>query len=139
MHDLIVHNYGPGHYIASLHAEVDGNDNIYELHDVIDNVEKRIATELNIICTKHLDPITTDDETVNELKEFVSSVVKTINPEIGMHDFRVVVGATHTNLIFDLEIPFEMKVTNDALTAEIEGLIQKTRPDHFCVITIDRC
>ena len=109
-HDLLVHNYGPGHYMASFHAEVDGNENIYELHDVIDNVEKRIATELDIICTIHLDPITTDDETVNALKEIVSYAIKTINEDIGMHDFRVVVGVTHTNLIFDLEIPFEMKV-----------------------------
>ena len=81
-HDLIVHNYGPGHYIATLHAEVDGNGDIYFLHDVIDNVEKRLASELNIICTIHLDPITTEDETVNTLRDLVTETVKKINCEI---------------------------------------------------------
>ena len=138
-HDLLVHNYGPGHYIASIHAEVDGKDDIYVLHDVIDNVEKRIACDLGIICTIHLDPITTDDEQVNELRELVSNVVKEINPKIGMHDFRVVIGVTHTNLIFDLEIPFEMNYTNENLTNHIELEIKKTKPECFCVITIDRC
>lgn len=138
-HDLLVHNYGPGHYIASFHAEVNGNENIYELHDVIDNVEKRIGNELDIICTIHLDPISTNDETVTELKEVVSAAVRKISEDIGMHDFRVVVGVTHTNLIFDLEIPFEMNVKNDEITKKIEALIQESRPECFCVITIDRC
>lgn len=138
-HDLLVHNYGPGHYIASFHAEVDGNEDIYELHDVIDNVEKRIGNELNIICTIHLDPITTDDEAVNDLKTMVLSALKTFGDGIGMHDFRVVIGVTHTNLIFDLEIPFEMDIKNEDLTKKIESIIQETRPDCFCVITVDRC
>ena len=137
-HDLLVHNYGPGHYIASFHAEVDGKSDIYLLHDVIDNVEKRIGTELGIICTIHLDPITTDDESINELKGVVLAAVKSISSEIGVHDFRAVMGVTHTNLIFDLEVPFEMKVTNDILTKQIEENIQKERAECFCVITIDR-
>lgn len=138
-HDLLVHNYGPGHYIASFHAEVDGKEDIYMLHDVIDNVEKRIGTELGIICTIHLDPITTDDERVNELKKMVLEVVNPINSSIGVHDFRAVMGATHTNLIFDLEIPFEVKTANEDLCRRIESDIQKIRPECFCVITIDRC
>ena len=142
-HDLLVHNYGPGHYIASFHAEVDGKADIYLLHDVIDNVEKRIGQELGIICTIHLDPITTDDESTNELKRIVNEAVKGIGKEIGkdigVHDFRAVMGATHTNLIFDLEVPFETKISNGILIKEIETEIQKTRPDCFCVITIDRC
>ena len=138
-HDLIVHNYGPDHYIATLHAEVDGNGDIYFLHDVIDNVEKRLASELNIICTIHLDPITTEDETVNTLKDLVTETVKKINCEIGMHDFRVVVGATHTNLIFDLEVPFETTTSEEDLKEEIEREIQKFNPNYFCVITVDHC
>ena len=138
-HDLLVHNYGPGHYIASFHAEVDGKDDIYILHDVIDNVEKRIGTELGIICTIHLDPISLDDERTNVLKEMAREVVKEIDPKIGMHDFRAVIGATHTNLIFDLEIPFEMKISNDTLIKNIEREIQNINPECFCVITIDRC
>ena len=138
-HDLLVHNYGPGHYISSFHAEVNGSADIYLLHDVIDNIEKRIAAELGIICTIHLDPITTDDALVNELKELTASVIKGIRDDIGMHDFRVVHGATHTNLIFDLEVPFEANLTNDYLSKTIEGEIQKTRTECFCVITVDRC
>ena len=138
-HDLIVHNYGPGHYIATLHAEVDGSGDIYILHDIIDNVEKRLATELNIICTIHLDPITTDDETVNELKALISNIVHEINSNIGIHDFRVVVGLTHTNLIFDLEIPFELKIDEDDLKESIEAKLHKTNPNYFCVITVDHC
>ena len=138
-HDLIVHNYGPGHYIATLHAEVDGNGDIYFLHDVIDNVEKRLASELNIICTIHLDPITTEDETVNTLRDLVTETVKKTNCEIGMHDFRVVVGATHTNLIFDLEVPFETKISEEDLKEKIEREIQKVNPNYFCVITVDHC
>ncbi len=138
IHDLIVHNYGPGHYIASLHAEVDGKDDIYMLHDVIDNVEKRIGTELDILCTIHLDPITTDDEAVNELKTMLTSIIKKINSEIGMHDFRMVAGKTHTNLIFDLEVPFELKMSLAELTEKIESAVSQERPDCYCVITVDR-
>ena len=76
VHDLMIHNYGPNHYIASLHAEVDGAKDIYMLHDMIDNLEKRIHTDLNIMCTIHMDPIVTDDETVNELKEFLNGVIR---------------------------------------------------------------
>ena len=139
IHDLIVHNYGPGHYIASLHAEVDGKEDIYMLHDVIDNIEKRIGKDLNILCTIHLDPITRDDEVVNILKSEVLATVKFISEDIGVHDFRVVVGKTHTNLIFDLEVPYEIKTPIDKLTHDIEADIQKKRPECFCVITVDRC
>lgn len=138
-HDLIVHNYGPGHYIATLHAEVDGKGDIYILHDIIDNVEKRLANELNILCTIHLDPITTDDETVNELKRVLMGIVNNINENIGIHDFRVVVGVTHTNLIFDLEVPFEIQIGEKDLKEKIESEIQKTNPNYFCVITVDHC
>ncbi len=137
-HDLIVHNYGPGHYIATLHAEVDGSGDIYILHDIIDNVEKRLANELNIICTIHLDPITTEDETVNALRALVTETVKKINGDVGMHDFRVVVGATHTNLIFDLEVPFETKISENDIKEQIECEIQNFNPNYFCVITVDR-
>ena len=137
-HDLLVHNYGPEHYVASLHAEVDGKEDIYLIHDIIDNVEKRIGTELNIICTIHLDPITTDNEEVNLLRTSVTDIVKSISKDIGIHDFRVVMGKTHTNLIFDLEVPFEMKITTQSLTDRIETELRKTKENCYCVITVDR-
>ena len=138
VHDMLVHNYGPSHFIASFHAEVDGDEDIYILHDKIDNVERRINEELGILCTIHMDPIVTNDDTVNELRSFTESIVKTVVPNGNMHDFRTVVGQTHTNLIFDVELPFESKENPEILRRNIEAEIQKERADCYCVITFDR-
>lgn len=138
VHDMIVHNYGPNHYIASFHAEVDGSKDIYILHDEIDNLEKEINTELGILCTVHMDPIATNDEAVNELREFVNSTIKEKYPEISTHDFRVVIGNTHTNLIFDIVVPFDTKLDIKAVCEDIKELICTARPNHYCVITVDR-
>ena len=139
VHDLIIHNYGPNHYIASFHAEVDGAQDIYALHDTIDNIEKRIHQELNITCTIHMDPIVTDDKTVNELKEFLSDVVKEdFSNEFTFHDFRVVIGATHTNLIFDILLPFESKETAESITTKVCDAVNKRKENCYCVITVDR-
>lgn len=139
IHDLMIHNYGPNRYIASFHAEVDGSDDIYALHDVIDNVEKRIQTELKISCTIHMDPISTEDETVNELKSFLLDAIHSdVSEEITIHDFRVVVGNTHTNMIFDIVLPFEFKKSSDVIVDEICAAVSKRRSDCFCVITVDR-
>lgn len=139
IHDLMIHNYGPNHYIASFHAEVDGSGNIYELHDIIDNVEKRIQTELNISCTIHMDPISTEDETVNELKCFLLDTIRSdVSDKITFHDFRVVVGNTHTNMIFDIVLPFEFKKSSEDIADEIRNAVLKRRSDCYCVITVDR-
>ena len=139
IHDLIIHNYGPNHYIASFHAEVDGSGNIYELHDIIDNVEKRIQTELKISCTIHMDPISTEDETVNELKCFLLDTIHSeVSDKITVHDFRVVIGNTHTNMIFDIVLPFEFKKSADDIADEIRDAVLKRRDDCYCVITVDR-
>lgn len=138
VHDMLVHNYGPSHYFSSFHAEVDGSQDIYLLHDKIDNVERRINEELGILCTIHMDPIVTNDETVNELRNFTSTTVKSVVPEADIHDFRTVVGVTHTNLIFDLVIPFEIKGNIEDIKRNIEAEIQKQRGDCYCVITVDR-
>lgn len=138
VHDMLVHNYGPSHYIASLHVEVDGNQNIFELHDTIDLIEKNIHDELNILCTIHMDPIVTNDETVSSLREFVLSTVKEIDETLSIHDFRTVIGKTHTNLIFDLVLPFESKFTEEEVTELVCARILEQRPNHYCVITVDR-
>ena len=138
IHDMLVHNYGPNRYIVSFHAEVDGSKDIYLLHDAIDNIEREINADLRIVCTIHLDPIVTDDETVNELRAFTAETVKEICPEYSIHDFRTVVGQTHTNLIFDLVIPFDVKEAPDTIVEAVEAAIQEKRPDCFCVITVDR-
>jgi divalent metal cation (Fe/Co/Zn/Cd) transporter len=139
IHDLMIHNYGPNHYFASLHAEVDGSKDIFKLHDMIDTVEKRIQTELNILCTIHLDPIVTDDETINELKSFLTSAIsEDVSEDISVHDFRAVIGETHTNIIFDIMLPFESKLSSDEAVKLISEAVKRRRENVFCVITVDR-
>ena len=138
IHDLMVHNYGPKHFIASFHAEVDGKKDIYMLHDMIDNTEREIKNELGISCTIHMDPIVTDDERVNELKNFLNNILSKEGLELGVHDFRVVIGETHTNLIFDIVLPFESKYTEKDLIDRICSLVKAENENYYCVITVDR-
>lgn len=138
IHDMMIHNYGPDKYIASFHAEVDGSKDIYMLHDTIDNIEREINDKTNILCTIHMDPIVTDDKIVCELREFAKDTVKELYPEAHIHDFRIVVGITHTNLIFDIVIPFEEKTSDDEIASKVSAEILSKRENHYCVITIDR-
>ena len=138
IHDMMVHNYGPNNLVASFHAEVDGDGDIYYLHDVIDNVERRIHSELGIYCTIHMDPIVMNDETVCALREFLTNIVGNVLPEVTVHDFRVVVGQTHTNLIFDIVLPFESKISPDEAERLIKEAVFASRGDCYCVITVDR-
>ena len=139
IHDMIVHSYGPGHHIASLHVEVDGEANVYHMHDVIDNIEKRLHDELGIIATIHMDPVVTNDETVNALREMTVRMLKDIDESLSMHDFRVVAGPSHTNLIFDVEAPFECKLTDAQIKdAVAEALKARTDAVYFAVLTVDR-
>ena len=138
IHDLMVHSYGMGATIASFHAEVDGKGDFFEAHDLIDNIEKQLLAEYNITCTIHMDPIVTDDEHINALKVKVQCAVATVGEEFRIHDFRCVVGPTHTNLIFDVEIPFEEKRSNKDISALIEAQIKNIDSTYFAVINIDR-
>jgi len=138
VHDLMVHNYGPDKYIASFHAEVNGKTDVFLLHDTIDLIERRIHEELSIPCTIHMDPIETDNETLNKLKSFVESEAKAICDTVGIHDFRAVIGVTHTNLIFDIVVPFDASIAPDKMEELIKERIAAQRPDCFCVITVDR-
>lgn len=138
IHDLMVHNYGPNRFVASFHAEVDGKKDIYYLHDMIDNAERRIKEKLMISCTIHMDPIVTDDENVNELKSFLTATMKENGLEFAIHDFRTVIGQTHTNMIFDVVLPFEHPMTEDQLKDKICSAVRQRRNDCYCVITVDR-
>ena len=138
MHDLLVHNYGPHNFIASFHAEVDGKENIYYLHDVIDNIENEVNRELNIFCTIHMDPVVTDDEEVNNLKKFLIDTLEEKNLSLSIHDFRVVIGETHTNLIFDVVMPFEYPLKESEVKKMIESAVLEKRSNCYCVITVDR-
>ena len=138
IHDMFVHNYGPGRVIASLHIEVDGSADIFRVHDAIDNVEKRINTELGVICTIHMDPIVTDDERVDVLRRQVSELVKAIDERLEIHDFRFVEGPTHTNLIFDLAVPFEVKRSDEELIKLTCERVSEMDERYFAVISVDR-
>ena len=138
MHDLMVHNYGPNRLVASFHAEVDGKKDIYYLHDMIDNVERRINEELVISCTIHMDPIVTDDENVNELKSFLTSTMEECGLKLPIHDFRTVIGATHTNMIFDVVLPFDHPLSEDEVKRKISEAVHQKRENCYCVITVDR-
>ncbi len=138
VHDMIVHNYGPNRFIASFHAEVDGKADIYMLHDTIDVVEREINHELGILCTVHMDPIVTDDEVVSQLRQLAAKVVSDLYADASIHDFRTVVGYTHTNLIFDIALPFEVADTNAIVMEKVSKKISEYNPTYYAVITIDR-
>ena len=139
IHDLIVHDYGPGRVMVSLHAEVDKNADLLKTHDVIDNIEKYLAEKLGCSAVIHMDPIASDDEYTIQLKEVVSDFVKeNISPAASIHDFRTVRGTTHTNIIFDILIPYEVKVSDEEIKKTIRNYLESFDERYFAVITVDR-
>ena len=138
IHDMVVHNYGPGNTICSFHAEVDGKIDVFETHDCIDNVERRLYNDLGIRATIHMDPIVTDDEKVTALRISVAAAVKNIDERLTIHDFRYVEGTTHSNLIFDVTVPFEIKENNERIKELVSDKISEIDPNYFAVITVDR-
>ena len=138
IHDMVIHNYGPGNTIASLHAEVDGSENVFVTHDVIDNLERRLYAELGVRATVHMDPIVTDDERVCALRNETAVVVASVDERLTIHDFRFVEGHTHSNLIFDVSVPFECKGSDEEIRRRISARIGEVMPHYFAVITIDR-
>jgi len=138
IHDMVVHNYGPGNTIASLHAEVDGSENVFVTHDMIDNLEKELFSRLGVRATVHMDPIVTDDERVNALRATTQKAIKALDECLNIHDFRFVEGTTHSNLIFDVSVPFEYKESDEELRRRISNTISQIDPNYFVVLTIDR-
>ena len=137
VHDMIIHDYGPGRLFASAHAEVPSNEDIMEIHDVIDIIERDIFNELGMIISIHMDPIVVDDEKINALRQMTSNLVTEMSEEMSIHDFRVVDGPTHTNLIFDLIVPHKYKLSNDEVCKEIEENLSKIDERYFAVITVE--
>ncbi len=138
MHDLIIHSYGPGNLIGSVHIEVDGKGNIMEIHDVIDELERDIYEELNIMMTIHMDPVEMDNEFLNECRTMMIAIVKDVDSKFSLHDFRVVSGPSHTNLIFDMVIPHECKMTEKEIKGEINKRLEGKDKKYYTVITFDR-
>ena len=138
IHDMMVHNYGPGRTIASLHVEVDGNRNVFDMHDMIDRIEKQLCDDLGIIATVHMDPIVVGDAEVDCLRERLLGCLQTLDARLSLHDFRFVRGATHSNLIFDVTAPFELKISDAELRKHIDTAVRTIDATYCTVITIDR-
>ena len=138
IHDLVVHDYGPGREMISLHAEVPASGNILELHDVIDNIERKLQEVLKCDAVIHMDPISTDDEETNELKETVMGYLKEMNAELTLHDFRIVKGPSHTNIIFDIVVPYKVKMKDDEIKSTIENKLHEMNTNFNAVINIDK-
>lgn len=138
MHDMVVHNYGPGRMMISLHAEVPANEDIFLLHDLIDNVERQLCEHFSCEAVIHMDPIAVDDKVVSAMHAAVAGIVHSVHPAISMHDFRMVEGPTHTNLIFDVCVPFSFAMKDNELKTAIEEAITAQFPHCFAVIKIDK-
>ncbi len=138
MHDLIIHDYGPGRMMISLHAEVPGNMNIFSLHDVIDIAENDISKRFNCHVVIHMDPVDTENKRLAELKQVLAEEVSKLNPELKFHDVRMVPGDTHTNLIFDVVKPYSCFLTDEQLKMAIHKAVHEKCPDVYCAITVDQ-
>lgn len=134
IHDVMVHDYGPGRQIISFHAEVSAKSDFSYVHDVIDNIERDFQKKYGYIVTIHLDPIVVDDEKVNEMYDFVKTVVKEVDETFSVHDFRMTYGGNHINLIFDLSIPVDSKTSDEDAAKTVEDKIRSLRPECNCVI-----
>ncbi len=137
IHDVIIHDYGPGRQIISFHAEVSDKSNFSYVHDVIDKIEVDMHNHFGYIVTIHLDPIVVDDPMVDQAKAFCIDVIKKINSSYSLHDFRMTFGGTHTNLIFDLVIPNDDKHDEKEVAQIVSNEISKLRPDCSCVIKVE--
>ncbi len=138
IHDLVIHNYGSGNMIGSCHVEVPADENFMIVHDIVDEIERKIMQDMNIMMTIHMDPIETDDELTNSAKELVKKIISAIDQTLNLHDFRIVHGETHTNLIFDLVVPYECKIDNDTLKSMIDAELSKEKTNYYTVIVFDR-
>lgn len=138
VHDLIVHDYGPGRRIISLHCEVSEDGNMVELHEIIDRCERQLMDELGCMATIHMDPITINNERVNFLKTTILTEIHKYNSKITIHDFRVVDGPTQTNVIFDAVMPNDLKVSEKDMRKKLEDIIKGLPGNCVGVITIDR-
>ena len=138
IHDLVVHDYGPGRVMISLHAEVPAHGDILALHDEIDNVEKELHDKLGCEAVIHMDPIVTNDETVNAEHEKIAALVRGIDENISIHDFRMVTGPTHTNVIFDAVVPYSCKMSDREAEEKIKQAVHGLDPRYFAVVQIDK-
>lgn len=137
IHDLIVHDYGPGRVMISLHGEVPGDRDIFELHDAIDCIENELNTKLNCESVIHMDPIEVNNEVVNAMRKKVKDIIATYDNNITIHDFRMVTGPTHSNIIFDAVMPHSYSISKDELRDKLKNLVEAACDNCFAVIKVD--
>ncbi len=138
MHDLIVHDYGPGRRMVSLHAEVPANGDILVMHDLIDNIEKRLRDTLRCPAVIHMDPVVTDDALTDETRARVMEVVQGLDERVTIHDFRMVVGPTHTNVIFDVVVPYDVPLTEAQIKQRIAHMVHALDANYYAAVEVDR-
>lgn len=138
IHDLIVHDYGPGRVMISLHAEVSASENVLDLHDEIDNVERELQEKLGCSAVIHMDPIVTDDGVTEETRVRVAALVHCIDDDISIHDFRLVPGPTHTNVIFDAVVPFHFRLDDGQVEEKIKSAVHALDGSYFAVVNVER-
>ena len=137
IHDLMIHSYGENHMFASVHIEILASEDILKAHDVIDLIEKQVLERFGIQLVAHLDPLIVDDKRINDLREMTEEIVKEMDKSFKIHDFRVVEGPTHTNLIFDMVIPFDCKKSEKELKETLSEKVSAVTSNYFVVATIE--
>ena len=137
LHDMMVHDYGPGRVMVSLHCEVSSEENVIELHEIIDGIEIKIAEELNCNCLIHMDPVDINDGELNTLRQVVSQAVAQLSEKASFHDLRVVRASDHLNVLFDVMLPFDVKISEKEAISQVTGYIKAQRSDCECIIKID--
>lgn len=137
IHDVMVHDYGPGRQIVSFHAEVPSDSDINAAHEEVDTLERDMHAKFGCIVTIHLDPIVVDDPLVNELRALAEQSAKEVNKTFSIHDFRITKGDTNVNLIFDLVMPTDCPLTSAQAESAVIQKIQEKRTNCFCVIRVE--
>ena len=138
MHDLVIHNYGPGRSMISLHVEVPANGSLVEMHDIVDNIERKLKEALNCECVIHMDPMVIDNSISMRMRDFVGVIVTNVDPSLRINDFRMVQGTTHTNLIFDLVIPHDFQYSDEEVVDIIQQRVRQLPGDLYAVINVEK-
>ena len=137
IHDIMVHDYGPGRKIVSFHAEVPADGDICKVHDIIDQMEQDMLKKFNCITTIHMDPIVVNNEEINDMRNFTEKIVTELNPNFSIHDFRMTDGGKRINLIFDLVVPRDKEYNTDEIRSKIQKQIHEKNEKYYAVIKVE--
>ncbi|MBE6544023.1 MAG: cation diffusion facilitator family transporter [Ruminococcaceae bacterium] len=137
IHDMMIHDYGPGRLFGSVHVEMSSELDIFLGHNIIDEIEREIYRDFNLTISIHYDPVATNDERIPELKGFISEKIHAVEPNLSIHDLRIVAGPLHTNVIFDCVIPCEKKINRSELKKSLSDAVSESYPNYYCVINFE--